>query len=163
MSDFWYPTVDAIEDKTKGRTCSSRYPFPPSYQTHIFVGLASRSKGKWEKESRQAKYPLIRGRWGFADGKNLHVMAPTEADLQNAVYNGWLHCVFVTGVLLMTVDGTVAWGKHNVVGSWNDGTAFPVGGGLFGRIISLLKDGGELDRYPIHQRHSLQLMSTQIT
>ena len=112
----------------------------------------------------QAKYPLISGRWGFADGKNLNVMEPTRADLQNAMFNGWLHCVFVTGVLLVCVDGTLAWGKHNVVGSWNDGeisrhlqkklmrdninlpghgivtdTAFPVAGDLFGRIISPLK------------------------
>ena len=63
--------------------------------------------------------PLLRGRWGFADGKNLRVQEPTNEDLQNAMYNGWLHAVFVTGVLCLAADGTVSWAKHNFVGSWN--------------------------------------------
>ncbi|ETK73392.1 hypothetical protein L915_19671, partial [Phytophthora nicotianae] len=27
------------------------------------------------------------------------VQQPSNADLQNAMYNGWLHTVFVTGVI----------------------------------------------------------------
>jgi len=36
----------------------------------------------------QQKNPLVRGRWGFVDGKNYRVEKPTDADLQNAYYNG---------------------------------------------------------------------------
>ena len=55
------------------------------------------------------------------DGKNYRVQEPSNVDLQNAMYNGWLHTVFLTGVLCFGVDGTIIWGKHNCVGSWNDG------------------------------------------
>ena len=44
---------------------------------------------------------------GVLDGKNYNVKAPTAIDMQNAYYNGWLHCTFVTGTLLFGVDGTI--------------------------------------------------------
>jgi hypothetical protein len=55
------------------------------------------------------------------DGKNFRVQEPSDIDLQNAMYNGWLHASLITGVLCFSVDGTLIWGKHNCVGSWNDG------------------------------------------
>jgi hypothetical protein len=134
-----------------------------------------------------AKYPLITNRFGFVDGKNFHVMEPSNVDTQNAMYNGWLHSVLVTGVICVGVDGCIIWAKHNCVGSWNDGdmsrelqeklldpnyvdgnfglvadTAFPVGKRLIGRIISPLKEG-ELERaHPLAQP-ALILLSSQIT
>ena len=72
-------------------------------------------------EKINALFPLLRGRWGFVDGKNYRVQKPTSAELQNAMYNGWLHATFVTGCFVFGADGCCAWGKHNVVGSWNDG------------------------------------------
>jgi len=47
----------------------------------------------------QAKHPLVTGRWGFIDGKNLRVQKPSDAELQNAMYNGWLHSTLVTGTI----------------------------------------------------------------
>lgn len=69
----------------------------------------------------QAKHELVTGRWGFIDGKNYRIKKPSSTDLQNACYNGWLHATLVTGTFCFAVDGTMVWGKHNVVGSWNDG------------------------------------------
>ena len=78
----------------------------------------------------QAKYPSLCGRWGFVDGKNYKVQKPTDADVQNAQYNGkelikitvgWLHATLITGVVLYGVDGTAVWIRHNCPGSWNDG------------------------------------------
>ena len=34
-----------------------------------------------------AKEPLVNGVWGFVDGKNFRVQAPSAADMQNAMYN----------------------------------------------------------------------------
>jgi hypothetical protein len=76
-------------------------------------------------------FPLVSNRFGYVDGKNLPVQEPTDVDLQNAMYNGWLHCVLVTGVLCFGCDGTLIWAKHNVVGSWNDGE---VAGNLFNKL-----------------------------
>ncbi|CAM9978462.1 unnamed protein product [Ectocarpus fasciculatus] len=110
----------------------------------------------------QVKYPKLIGRWGLIDGKNYRVQKPSSVDLQNAImFNGWLHATFVTGCLCFGIDGCLLWGKHNVVGSWNDGdisrpfqekllpddinlpghgvlsdSSFPVRGPLFGRIMS---------------------------
>lgn len=135
----------------------------------------------------QRKNPLVRGRWGFIDGKNFHIQKPSSFDIQNACYNGWLHATLVTGCFCFGVDGCIVWGKHNIVGSWNDGdvsrdfqwklcdpdlnlpqhgvlsdSAFPVSGDMFTRIYSPLKEG-ELDKYPIHLQANILKMSRAIT
>ena len=116
----------------------------------------------------EKKNPLVKGRWGFIDGKNFHVQNPKDSDLQNAMYNGWLHCTLVTGCFCFSATGLLVWGKHNVVGSWNDGdisrpfqeklcrddinvpghgvlsdSAFPVSGDCFRRIMTPMKEGEE--------------------
>ncbi|KAG3142136.1 hypothetical protein PI126_g15179 [Phytophthora idaei] len=45
----------------------------------------------------RAREPLVEGVCGFVDGKNYRVQEPSDIDLQNAHYNGWLHSVLVTG------------------------------------------------------------------
>ncbi|RLO04312.1 hypothetical protein DYB28_005117 [Aphanomyces astaci] len=114
----------------------------------------------------RARESLVRGMCVFLDGKNYKVRKPSSADLQNAMYIGWLHCTFVTGTLFFGVDGTIVWCHHNFVGSWNDGDtslrlqlklryprftqdghgvvadlAFPVSDGLISKIRTPLKDG----------------------
>ena len=101
--------------------------------------------------------------------------------------DGWLHSTLVTGTLCFGVDGTLIWGKHNCVGSWNDGdmsreiqerlldpyfvadnhgiisdTAFPVGKDLVGRIMSPLKEE-ELERAHPQARAALLRRSQAIT
>uniref|UniRef100_H3GWB5 DDE Tnp4 domain-containing protein n=1 Tax=Phytophthora ramorum TaxID=164328 RepID=H3GWB5_PHYRM len=66
----------------------------------------------------EAREPLLKHIFGFIDGK--HVMQPSNPDLQNAMYNGWLHSVFVTGTICFAADGCIIWCKHNCPGSWND-------------------------------------------
>lgn len=135
----------------------------------------------------KAKYPAVKKSFGFVDGKNYKVQEPREIDLQNALYNGWLHSALITGVLCFGVDGTIIWAKHNCVGSWNDGdmsrelqeklldpdymleghgivadTAFPVGKELLGLIITPLKDGDLERAHPMAQQQ-LQLISSSIT
>jgi hypothetical protein len=137
-------------------------------------------------EKVQAKEPMVRGRWGFIDGKNYHVQEPSATDLQNAFYNGWLHTVFVTGTVAFGVDGCIVWMKHNIVGSWNDGdnsrefqekimdptknlpghgvlsdSAFPVHRDMIGRIMTPPKEG-EMDKLPPRcaaRRYLLRLFS----
>jgi hypothetical protein len=150
---------------------------------------------KWPSKDKQRewgllvnnKFPLIHGRFGFVDGKNYKVKKPSKIDLQNAMYNGWLHATLVTGVLCFGVDGCLIWGKHNCVGSWNDGdmsrdlqekllnddiiernhglvsdTAFPVGQHLIGKIITPLKEG-DLDRANPRAQLALITLSNSIT
>lgn len=147
------------------------------------------------------KNSLVTGRWGFIDGKNyrctcvslthnsllFRVQKPTNVDLQNAQYNGWLHATLITGTLCFGVDGTIVWGRHNYYGSWNDGemsrrfqeklcredinlphhgvlsdSAFPVKGALMGRIMTPLKSG-DLERAPREIRPQLVSISSAIT
>ncbi|ETV82889.1 hypothetical protein H257_04663 [Aphanomyces astaci] len=150
---------------------------------------------RWPSKSGQAHWaskanerePLVQGVFGFVDGKDLRVQEPSNVDLQNAQFNGWLHCVFVTGVLCYGLDGTLIWGRHNCPGSWNDGemsrglqdiladdtkvgpgmkvasdSAFPVGGRCAGRIITPLKEG-DLERQPANCRLAMQTISDCIT
>jgi hypothetical protein len=78
----------------------------------------------------KAKEPLLNHRWGFIDGKNYNVQEPGGLDLQNAMYNGWLHSTKVTNTICFGADGKycpilnelgcIAWIKYNCPGSWND-------------------------------------------
>ncbi|ORY34188.1 hypothetical protein BCR33DRAFT_511598 [Rhizoclosmatium globosum] len=68
----------------------------------------------------ERKESVVKCKFGFVDGKNFRVQQPSHQDLQNAMYNGWLHSVLVTGVLAFGVDGCIFWMKHNCPGSWND-------------------------------------------
>jgi hypothetical protein len=135
----------------------------------------------------QKSFPLVENRFGYVDGKNLNVQSPSDVDLQNAMYNGWLHCVFVTGVLAFGCDGCLIWAKHNVVGSWNDGevagklveklcdesitlpgyglvsdTAFPSTRRVFQRIVTPLKEG-DLDNVAPALQHLALQISNSIT
>ena len=52
-----------------------------------------------EADSRiEELFPLVGGRFGFIDGKNLNVLQVENVEKQNSLYNGWLHGCFVTGV-----------------------------------------------------------------
>ncbi|ETV63510.1 hypothetical protein H257_19566, partial [Aphanomyces astaci] len=127
--------------------------------------------------------PLIDGVFSFVDGKNLRMQEPSSTDLQNAMYNGWLLSVFVTGGLCFGLDGTLVWGRHNFPGSWSDGemsrrlqeiladptkigvgmkvasdSAFPVSGRCAGRIVTPLKKW-DLERHPPACRLGLKVMS----
>jgi hypothetical protein len=53
----------------------------------------------------QARYPLVPGRFGFVDGKNLGVIHSGDVDKQNSQYNGWLHECFVTGASVRVSSG----------------------------------------------------------
>ncbi|KAG3059819.1 hypothetical protein PC128_g16658 [Phytophthora cactorum] len=68
----------------------------------------------------QSREPLLTHTFGFIDGKNLKVQQPSNADLQNSMYNGWLHTVLVTGTICFAADGCIIWSKHNCPGPWND-------------------------------------------
>lgn len=133
------------------------------------------------------KEPLVKGRWGFIDGKNYRVQEPSNSAIQNGMYNGWLHSVLVTGTACFSADGVIIWAKLNYFGSWNDGemsrvfreklsdptrnvgghgvlsdSAFPVSREMFGRIITPLKDG-DLERAHRDARPSLIRLSSAIT
>ena len=140
---------------------------------------------QWALKVEQ-KNNIVKGRWGFIDGKNLRIESPTNEELQNAYYNGWLHSVFVTGSICFGVDGTITWYRHNCPGSWNDGetsrkfqiklarddinlpnhgvlsdSAFPVTGLMFRRIITPLKDN-DLERADPAVRGMLLRLSNAI-
>jgi hypothetical protein len=53
----------------------------------------------------------VKGRWGFIDGKNYKTQEPQNAERQNAMYNGWLHAVLITGVVCFSVEGLIIWAK----------------------------------------------------
>jgi hypothetical protein len=52
----------------------------------------------------ELKYPNLKGRSGFIDGKNYPIQEPTQSELQYSMNNGWLHCVLITGTFLFGVD-----------------------------------------------------------
>uniref|UniRef100_H3GVH3 DDE Tnp4 domain-containing protein n=1 Tax=Phytophthora ramorum TaxID=164328 RepID=H3GVH3_PHYRM len=113
---------------------------------------------------------------------------PSNADLQNAMYNGWLHTVLVTGTICFAADGCIVWCRHNCPGSWNDSdtylgfrnklldpvycpdkrmnvvsdSAFPCSAVMAGRILTPLKDG-DLERIRPSLRSSARTLHNAIT
>ncbi|KAE9249504.1 hypothetical protein PF002_g5272 [Phytophthora fragariae] len=136
----------------------------------------------------EAREPLLKHTFGFIDGKNFKVQQPSNADLQNAMYNGWLHSVFVTGTICFAADGCIVWCKHNCPGSWNDSdtslgfrnklldpvycpdsrknvvsdSAFPCSTTMIGRILTPLKDG-DIERLHPSLRSSARTLHNAIT
>ncbi|KAE9302157.1 hypothetical protein PF008_g22559 [Phytophthora fragariae] len=160
--------------------------------------------------------PLLTHTFGFIDGKNLRVRVlymilvptafrlsqltedncdvsaqvqqPSNADLQNAMYNGWLHSLFVTGTICFAADGCIIWSKHNCPGSWNDSdtslefrnkltnpqlcpdermnvvsdSAFPCSTAMTGRILTPLKDG-DIERIEPCLRSAARTLHNAIT
>ncbi|KAE9008465.1 hypothetical protein PR001_g15472 [Phytophthora rubi] len=118
----------------------------------------------------------------------VQVMQPSSADLQNAMYNGWLHSVFVTGTICFAADGCIIWCKHNCPGSWNDSdtslrfrmkmldptycpdarmnvvsdSAFPCSTNMTGRILTPLKDG-DIERLVSSLHSSARTLHNAIT
>ena len=181
------------------------FSIPPSTQSrtmrraefalHETLRQMKQAKIRWPSPEEMTRWaalveayePLLKNVMGFIDGKNLRVQKPTNSDLQNAMYNGWLHATLITGVLCFGVDGTIMWGRHNCPGSWNDSemstgfrekltcprktplqmmavlsdSAFPVSGDMQGRILTPLKDG---DIFKVHHtaRHGALVMSNAI-
>lgn len=175
--------------------CTSRYIRIAEIILYNVLQKEDLAQFKWPSKQHQLewgqlvnkKYPLVFGRWGFIDGKNYPVEKPTNAELQNAMYNGWLHSTLITGTLCFGVDGTIVWGRHNFVGSWNDGetsrsfqeklqindinlehhgvlsdSAFPCKAGLEGKIISPLKFG-DLNKIDITLHQEAEALSSAIT
>lgn len=138
-------------------------------------------------ELLEAKEPLVVRKFGFVDGKNFRVKQPSDVELQNAQYNGWLHSVLVTGTLLFGPDGCILWVRHNAPGSWNDSetsatlmeklldesitdqdlgivsdTAFVCSNQMANRVVSPLKEE-EIERFPPAQRAAAATISSAIT
>ena len=51
----------------------------------------------------------VKGVFGFVDGLNLHMQSPGEKNKQNRYYNGWLHGVFASSVIVYDSFGKVIW------------------------------------------------------
>ncbi|KAF1779310.1 hypothetical protein GQ600_3082 [Phytophthora cactorum] len=116
------------------------------------------------------------------------VMQPSNADLQNAMYNGWHHGVYVTGTICFAADGCIIWSRRSCPGSWNDSdtslgfrtkpldpkycpdprmnvvsdSALPCSMEMTGRILTPLKDGG-IDRILSSLRSSARTLDNAIT
>ena len=127
----------------------------------------------------EAKEPLIKGRWGFIDGKSYGVQEPRNASIQNGM--------FVSGTVCFSADGLIVWAKLNFFGSWNDSeisrefevklanddknvpghgvlsdSAFPVSGDMFCRIMTPL-ECGDLERSHPSAQPALVRLSASIT
>ncbi|ETV81267.1 hypothetical protein H257_05830 [Aphanomyces astaci] len=106
-----------------------------------------------------AKEPLMEGVFAFVDGKNYRVQSPSNADLQNAHYNGSWNDGEVSCHLQARVSDERFVAPGMKIASVS---AFPVSGRCSGRIITPLKEG-DLDRNPPCDRLALQTMSDCIT
>uniref|UniRef100_H3GZA3 DDE Tnp4 domain-containing protein n=1 Tax=Phytophthora ramorum TaxID=164328 RepID=H3GZA3_PHYRM len=131
----------------------------------------------------EAREPLLKHTFGFIDGKNLRVIQPSNGDMQNTIYNEWLHSVFVTGTICFAADGCIIWCKHNCPGSKNDSdtslgfrtkllnpaicpdstmnvvsdSAFP----MTGRILTSMKDG-DIEKIVLSLRSSARTLHNAI-
>lgn len=64
--------------------------------------------------------PLLPHSFGFVDGLNLPVLESSDAEIQNAYYNGWLAGCFVSNVFVFNSKGIIIYAAINKPGSWHD-------------------------------------------
>ena len=67
-----------------------------------------------------AMEPLVKDVWGGLDGLEIPVEEPGEALKQNAYFNGWKHHTKTSSIFVYAPDGTIAYVKGNLPGSWHD-------------------------------------------
>ena len=121
----------------------------------------------------EQKDPLIKGRWGFLDGKKYKIPNFNNINLRLTYYNSWFGSCCISGVLCYAADGCIVWARHNFPGTWHDSdvsrdfqrkicdprynaddhgvladSAFPTRGPLFKRIITSLKRGDIMKSRP---------------
>ncbi|KDQ56284.1 hypothetical protein JAAARDRAFT_59183 [Jaapia argillacea MUCL 33604] len=113
----------------------------------------------------RTRHPLLMHAFGGADGLGLPVSASSDAEIENATYNGWKSEHFINNVFAFSPDGTIMHATINAPGSWHDAhtaqplfeklrvktpegyylvadTAFPRGTrSIKGKIRALLKSG----------------------
>ncbi|TYZ62841.1 hypothetical protein PybrP1_009015, partial [[Pythium] brassicae (nom. inval.)] len=82
---------------------------PLAYHTFGFIG----GYACWESECMVNEAESIAERM-FA------VQQPSCRDMQNAMYNRWLHSALVTGTICFGADDNTLWCQHNCPGSWNE-------------------------------------------
>ena len=51
------------------------------------------------------RHPLLHGVFGSIDGLNLPCQVPSNIEMENATYNGWLHSHFVSSVIVFNSKG----------------------------------------------------------
>lgn len=72
--------------------------------------------------------PLIEHGFCVIDGLNLRIQQPSDSLQQNAVYNGWLHGTFTSGVFAFLPTGEICFAAYNFPGACHDSTIARVSG-----------------------------------
>jgi len=109
---------------------------------HAAVSSMDDARVEWPDKDRMkylsglasAREPLIRFAFGTVDGCNLRVLEPTDINLQNAMYNGWLSSTYVSNIIVWLFDGCAGLAILNAPGSWHD-SAVSVSGGLYQTLM----------------------------
>ena len=103
---FWLVLLHSYTAAGENKTLCELFGVPPATLSRVLniasealsqtlKGLPEASIRFPDKETQlrwaaltNAREPLVKGVWGFVDGKNYRVQEPTNSDLQNAMYNG---------------------------------------------------------------------------
>ena len=68
----------------------------------------------------RCREPNLENVIGFVDGCWFPIHDPSNAEEQEAYYNGWKSCCNISNVIVFTPDGCIAWVGYNCPGSWHD-------------------------------------------
>lgn len=84
------------------------------------ISFPTEEKLQQFEDSIAMREPMARGVVGFMDGLSLHTECTSEAEVQNAFYNGYHSDTMVNNVLAFGPDGKVFVACLNFPGSWHD-------------------------------------------
>ncbi|EDR05968.1 uncharacterized protein LACBIDRAFT_329150 [Laccaria bicolor S238N-H82] len=65
-------------------------------------------------------HPLLNGAFSSMDGLNLAVQTLPDQEIENAMFNGWLHDHFVSSMFAFSMKGEIIACNLNAPGSWHN-------------------------------------------
>jgi hypothetical protein len=78
-------------------------------------------------------FPLLNGTWCVVDGLKIPIQKSGDEEIQNAFYNGWLHCHFIGCIFAFAPSGLIVAYTVNAPGSWHD-SIIAESGGLYSKL-----------------------------
>lgn len=74
------------------------------------------------------KYPTLVDVWFTMDGLKLPIEKPTDFEMQQRFYNGWVHGHYIGNVLVFSSDGRIVACSLNNIGNMHDSEIAVIGG-----------------------------------
>jgi hypothetical protein len=105
------------------------------------VEIPSVEEIRYYQEVISSHFPALNSTWCVVDGLKIPIQNSGDEEIQNAFYNGWLHCHFIGCIFAFAPSGLIDACTLNAQGSWHD-SIITKSGGLYSKLQIIHKHTG---------------------